>query len=105
MTDEFYDGFLSMLLQMQSVPKSNVHLYCIQRYGGDVQWSCKFELDTAELKIAITKTAERPDEATALCFRDWQAMQHSGTAAIKPALLGYAHPAPSKKKLDDGMPF
>lgn len=105
MTDEFYDGFLSMLLQMQSVPKSNVHLYAIQQYG-DRSWTCKFELATRELKIAISRDSDRPDLAVLACFHAWKSMQESGTEAIKPALLGYAHPAPaSEKELDDSLPF
>jgi hypothetical protein len=104
MTDTFYDGVVSMLLQMQSVPKSNVHLYAIQQYG-DRSWTCKFELDTRELKIAISRDADRPDLAVLACFHAWKSMQESGTEAIKPALLGFAHPAASEKELDDSTLF
>lgn len=102
MIDEFYDGFTSMLTQMQSVPRSNVHLYCFGQYSiSDKAWTCKFELDTPELKIAISRDAVRPDLAVLACFHAWKAMQTEGTAALKPTLLA----APSEKDVDTGLPF
>lgn len=106
MQDEFSATYISMLSEMASVPKANIRLFYLRCYAlDDKAWTCKFELDTPELKIAISRDAVRPDLAILDCYHAWKNMIVRGTDALKPALLQSPEAYSSEKVLDDALPF